>query len=676
MKKTSLAFLLSVCLILVMMVVALSGTGDDGNVCGKNLIWVYDPDTYTLTISGSGPMRDYPHKTHDKRTHPWAEYDQEIRTIIVEEGVTYLGTCAFCTCSSLTEVRLPVSLTVIGENAFWKCPKLTSVTIPRKVTTIAANAFKKCDSLTNITFLGNAPTKVAGTAFMGIVANAYYPARNGSWKDSTMVGHGGTLLYHGYEDPTNIQYLTDRGPCGPDAAWRMEDGTLTVSGTGNMEYALWNSLKDQIQKVVIEEGITSVAANAFTGCSRLTEVQLPSTLETIHKNAFALIPGLTQIRIPDNVTTIEGGAFAGCTSLGWVDLPTKLQTLARRAFFACTALEEITIPASVTRMGSEAFGACYALGKVMFLGRGPHMDDVTVFAQCPATVSYPADQIYWTRLRDGLSGTGLRWAPYCSGVHSENVGTVISEASCSSFGRTDCVCPVCGLAYTVETAPADHTFSDGLCTVCGYGQPLPPMLQYCLRRDETSIKVTWLPVEGAAGYELFRTTVAEPTDQDWQCAKSAIDPSVDSYINRDLEPGVTYYYKIRSYHYSLSGRKIYSEFSSVEPAVDPVRLTKAYCNAPGSIRLLWDRVPGATGYQVWRMDEDGNYTIVKTIGDSGDVLTNDQGATTAYGNTDLTPGQRYTYKVRAFRITEAGLKMFGEFSVPVTITALSEVPEE
>ncbi|MBQ2245339.1 MAG: fibronectin type III domain-containing protein [Oscillospiraceae bacterium] len=663
MKKTSLAFLLSTCLVLIMMTIALSGTADDGSSCGKNLIWIYDPDSCTLTISGSGPMRNYPHSTHDNRTHPWAEYDEEIRTIVVMEGVTSLGTCAFCSCTSLTEVRLPVSLETIGDNAFWNCLSLPSVTIPRKVSTIAANAFKRCSTLTRVTFLGNSP-RVDATAFQGIIANAYYPAWNGSWTEQTMTGHGGTLMYHGFDDPHNIQYLTNEGPCGADAFWTFNDGVLTVSGTGPIEYPILPDQRNEIRRVVIEEGITSLADNAFTRCTSLYDVQLPESLTAIGKNAFALNGTITQIQIPDAVTEIGGGAFAGCTALLQADLPESLLKLGDRAFYACTSLSSLTIPASVTNIGSEALAGCTSLETLRFQGPGPSLADVEIFSDVTANVIYPVDQHGWSALRNGLSDTGLRWEPYCSGVHTEKIGTVSLEATCTTFGQLSCQCPVCGLDYTVEIIPVDHTFSEGSCVNCGYEQPRSPTITYCTRRDENTIKIIWTPMEDVDGYELFRTSA--PDGQGWRCTKSILDSSADSYINHDVPAGTPYFYKIRSFHLSETGKKIYSDFSSVEFPLDTVMLKNCYSNTPGRIRLQWDAVNGAAGYQVWRMEADGTFSIVKTI-----HSVDGQTPNTAYSNADLTPGQSYTYKIRAFKYDQEDNQVFGEFSSEVTVTVAS-----
>lgn len=673
MKRSSLlAFLLSICLILVLMVVGLSIDINEGQFCGKNVLWSYDPDTCTLTISGIGPMNDYPHSTHDSRTHPWADFDQEIRTVIVEEGVTYLGLCSFCTCTSLTEVQLPGSLLSIGENAFWNCPRLTSVTIPSQVTTIADNAFKRCDSLTHVTFLGNAPTEVSSTAFQGIASNVYYPAQNTSWDSATMIGHGGTLVYHSYEDPDRILYMTDRGPCGPEATWTLVDGILTISGSGEMAYGLWNDQKDQIRQVVVEEGITKIADNAFTRCSGLTDVRLPSTLQSIGKNAFALTPSLTQIQLPDAVTTIGAGAFAGCDALVAIQLPAQLQTIEQRAFYSCTALQELTLPDTVTRLESQAFGACTGLQNIKFLGRGPRLADVTVFDQCTATVTYPADQIYWSLLRDGLADTSLRWDPYCSGIHSENTGSVTVDPTCISPGQVECTCPVCGLVYSIETPTVDHTFEAGKCTVCGYIQPTAPTIHSCMWSGEDSIRLCWTPVEGADGYELLRATGFEPTDEDWKCAKTINDGTASAYTNHDLTPGTVYSYKIRSFNYSPTGKKLFSDFSTVIQPFGSISFTRYYSDQPDEIRLRWTPVEGAHGYQIWRLDDSGEYSIIKTIGDTGNELTDDQGNTSAYTNDQLISGESHTYIIRAFRILEDGQKLFGNFSEPVTVTVMSE----
>ena len=120
--------------------------------------------------------------------------------------------------------------------------------------------------------------------------------------------------------------IVDSGTCGTNISWVLDDqSVLTVSGNGAVEpdssnsYP-WNSYKDEIEKVVIEEGITSLGYHAFSGCSALTEIEFPSTLLTISSHAFDGCTSITGIMIPNNVTSIGEGAFQN-TSITSITLP-------------------------------------------------------------------------------------------------------------------------------------------------------------------------------------------------------------------------------------------------------------------------------------------------------------------------------------------------------------------
>lgn len=106
------------------------------------------PDTFfksysngLLRIYGSGPITSYPWNTGD------------IRTLMIEYGVTNIGPYAFADCSNLEEATIPDSVTVIGDGAFVSCVKLTGITIPESVSDIGDYAFADCGSLRKIVFL-------------------------------------------------------------------------------------------------------------------------------------------------------------------------------------------------------------------------------------------------------------------------------------------------------------------------------------------------------------------------------------------------------------------------------------------------------------------------------------------------------------------------------------------
>ncbi|WP_051411354.1 leucine-rich repeat protein [Ruminococcus flavefaciens] len=118
----------------------------------------------------------------------------------------------------------------------------------------------------------------------------------------------------------------ESGTCGANAAWSLEDGTLTISGSGKLvnwassAKVPWNSLRGKIKTVVIEKGITSIGPYAFLGCANLSSVN-----------------------ISDTVTDIGMSTFVSCTSLASVDFPASVSTIGREAFKNCASLSTVTI---------------------------------------------------------------------------------------------------------------------------------------------------------------------------------------------------------------------------------------------------------------------------------------------------------------------------------------------
>lgn len=120
----------------------------------KNLTWSYKGDT--LVISGKGEMNDFDSQYWGFHTTPWQSAGgQMAKTLIIEEGVTTLGTYAFDGFSRLTTVCLPDSLTEIREGAFTFCPVLQKVTIPGGVKSLGRYLFSRCPKLTRLTLCGS-----------------------------------------------------------------------------------------------------------------------------------------------------------------------------------------------------------------------------------------------------------------------------------------------------------------------------------------------------------------------------------------------------------------------------------------------------------------------------------------------------------------------------------------
>ena len=103
---------------------------------GDNCTWTFDPATGTLTVSGSGRMTAY---TKDNRP-PWYDLKNKIKKVVIENGVTYVGSWAFEGCTQLTEAILADSILSIGPSSF-KDTGLTGINIPQKTQIIANDAF-------------------------------------------------------------------------------------------------------------------------------------------------------------------------------------------------------------------------------------------------------------------------------------------------------------------------------------------------------------------------------------------------------------------------------------------------------------------------------------------------------------------------------------------------------
>ena len=165
---------------------------------------------------------------------------------------------------------------------------------------------------------------------------------------------------------TATAWADDSGYCGTYVTYSYFElsHTLIIRGTGAMydyddpSVLPWYSYADQIQKVVIENGVTSIGNYTFY-CSSLGSITIPASVTSIGERAF-YGAGLTSVEIPASVTSIGEYAFSECTNLGSVTFAegSRLKSIGANAFSDCDYLTSITIPASVTSIGEDVFQNC------------------------------------------------------------------------------------------------------------------------------------------------------------------------------------------------------------------------------------------------------------------------------------------------------------------------------
>ena len=149
------------------------------------------------------------------------------------------------------------------------------------------------------------------------------------------------------------------GSCGVNISWRLEEGVLTISGTGEMhnyiEHAPWWDSRDEITALVLEPGVTNLGDRAMQACENLQWVSIGPDVTALGRYAFNECSALKEITIPDTVTKIGEGCFRDCTGLSSVRLPKGLNAIADSCFYGCEALTELPWSESLQTIGEYAF---------------------------------------------------------------------------------------------------------------------------------------------------------------------------------------------------------------------------------------------------------------------------------------------------------------------------------
>lgn len=156
--------------------------------------------------------------------------------------------------------------------------------------------------------------------------------------------------------------LVNKKKAGKNATWTLtDDGVMTVEGKGEVEIGgdMYIKYWKDVKKIVIEDGINCISM--VSGFCNAISIQLPRTIKQIDVCGLSSNEAVTELIIPSKVETIGREAFTSCKSLKTIKLSKNLKTIGAQAFKKCKSLKSLTIPNGVTSIGKGAFDDCNSL---------------------------------------------------------------------------------------------------------------------------------------------------------------------------------------------------------------------------------------------------------------------------------------------------------------------------
>lgn len=400
MKKRLLSILLV--LLMALTLLPLGALADDNNKCGENLTWEFKGGT--LSIDGTGDMYDY----SEDYLAPWSEHCVEITNVTISDGVTSIGSSAFCYCSvksitlpfglkhigasaffncpniqqikipdsvehidpyafsfckGLHTVQLPSSLTLISEELFAECDNLKNLSIPDTVTEIGANAFSKCTEF-SLTGLPSSIKSIGAAAFANC-GNIESLALPGTLESIGNAAFTGTVIGKASFDGTPERWTA----IGGDACCIARDKIDFLEHTcdfGGWEYDTHKHWKQCSCGKTQNEG-------EHTGDGEICDVCGAALSAALDSGSIG--DGLSWSLSRSGVLTISGsGKMPDFSSVAnaapWdkqkdkiqsVVIESGVQNISGGAFSGCTALEKVTISDTVAQIDLNAFDGCTSL---------------------------------------------------------------------------------------------------------------------------------------------------------------------------------------------------------------------------------------------------------------------------------------------------------------------------
>ncbi len=449
--KTLIATIIALVFCINSAIIAAADGETSGN-CGDGVTWNYDAGTSTLTIDGSGRMSDY----SSSENLPWYQYRADIRSIQINEGVTYIGKYAFYNVRSndytkLTTISLPEGLTEIAAYAFRYC-RIETLNLPSTLTTIQTAALNDIQELKSVTV-------AEGNTAFAMYNECLYTA---DYK---------TLVF--YPRVSAVKDVVIKDGC-------EEIGIYAFYGSG-------------IKTVTIPSSVTVIGESAFSG-SGIQSVEIPSSVKTINHGAFGS-SSLKSVILNEGLETISAYAFSGTKINSISAIPKSVKVIEAGAFKAMGDvttgyIDEITLLSTdcsfPTDSGSfnDVFYSSSHLPEVRF-----------VYSQ--------STEEYLKRVEH------TKYTALClDATENHTFEKASTTATCTQAGTATMTCSVCGYSKEEDEEALGHSFtnyvSDGNATCTADGTKTAECDNGCGETDTVTD-------EGSMTEHIYEETVTAPT---------------------------------------------------------------------------------------------------------------------------------------------------------------------
>ncbi|MBQ1632904.1 MAG: leucine-rich repeat protein [Clostridia bacterium] len=676
------------------------------NACGESSTFAFEEDTGTLRFYGSGDMWSF-----EPDTAPWAAFKDRIKTVDFRDStIKKIGGYAFYNHENLTSALFKTDFPWVGEYAFYgtgirevnlhwaaqpysfaNCKNLETVTLSHLFcSTICEHAFENSGVKTillNYATTGNTAMEIKAYAFANctelqtadfkdclssVGAHAFENSGLIRISESSKLRSVGAYAYANCPNLITAQLpvLSSTEPPKPGV---IPEGLFKNSG---------------IQSLYIPKNVETIEKDALYGCTKLAPDALtvdPENKAFTAKDGLILtkdgkttqlaVPSLTECTIPFGVQTIAGQTFYSMPLLTDVTLQPGVKVIEMNAFRDCPALESISIPTSLSTVQAGAFINCEALSDVYYLGTEAERNakltveddnDALLYAEwhyqepCSfdGTIEWNAEDVQMKGTTPYVVYNGSAFTPRFTLLNAE--GEAVDPETYSVAYQEN---------INAGTGYAFVTFTEGYTGTLRlfFKIYLPATTETTVENVENGIRISWEPVEGAAGYVIYRRAwnlidAGWTTFERWNNTPNLVWTDTTVYAGTRYQYGVKAYFDRRMDPVTgaIIGGNVGDNFNLgvVGPLKTTVRITTRHLNSLqpgyGTITANWDPSKVFTGYQLKYATNEAFTKNVKS------VKINDA-KTQSTVLRSLTNGTAYFVCIRSYH-EFAGMTYFGQWS--------------